>query len=135
MSSTMKDAFDACYRPRRAEEQRGGSSIGPMLLSSSQQNSSKAVWIQSPAQRIDSLYARRARLLRRIADGDESAHGEYNSVVETLQDIQASEAARVRAEIAREEAEFALSRSASDDAQAFLDRHAHLVSGTDSTAP
>ncbi len=135
MSSTTKHMFDECYRPRLAKEQRGISSSGPMLLSSSTTHPSKAVWIQSPAQRIDALYARRARLLQRIADGDASARVEYEAVVEKLQDIQASEAARVRAEIAREETEFTSSRGASDEAQAFLDRYAHLVPATDPATP
>ena len=73
--SQLVEAFDRRYRPGHLPDM--GPHGAPSLFSSSRRDHSRAQWVERPALRVDALYARRAALLHRLADGDESARPEY----------------------------------------------------------
>ena len=123
--SQLVEAFDRRYRPGHLPDM--GPHGAPSLFSSSRRDHSRAQWVERPALRVDALYARRAALLHRLADGDESARPEYERTLAALRSLQEREAEMLHDRMSREAQQHRQNLQLLDDAERFLQQHAHLV--------
>ncbi len=122
------DAFDRRYRPQFvATVARERVESSPPEMFSDGRVAAKVEWISCPSHRIDALYAQRATLLRRLAEGDEAARPEYERTLAALRNLQEREADVVHDRMSREAQQHRQNLQLLDDAERFLQQHAHLV--------
>lgn len=125
------DAFDRLYRPEYVETCARSvlSSNSPVMFVLGK-HAAAAQWITPAVQPIDTLYARRAVLLRRLAEGDESVRPEYEKTLSEIRELQAREADELREHMKRQDEQHDRTLALFDDTERFLQQHAHLVPST-----
>jgi hypothetical protein len=80
------------------------------------------------------LYAQRAALMAREANGDPSAPAKLAAVMKRLRRLQHRQVERMQARFDREDREHGESRALSEQAEALLAKYAHLLPQTTAAA-